>query len=225
MTKQHWSVRILQREINRSPYTVPCLLFRERVLVTDHGPMSHENDRELLALLDGGIGSTGGTGNHFWYGHVLKWPMEKPGSAPVWVALIIYSEYFVDAPTVDLVFQRFRYAMRVRAEYTPAVIQDHEDAFAIRATFDDACLALAEMIRRFDPRMREVAEIFDPPDYYGQDDLAIDYHSPGRDDLRCIDIYGLNCCQDQNGAFPPKPKYEFPATETQAEMADNGDQT
>lgn len=215
MIKQHWSVRLLRRELSRNPYTVPCLLFRERVLVTDHGPMSHENDRELLALLDGGIRSAA-----FWYGHVLKCPPEDSESDPIWVALVVSSERFVDAPTVDLVFKRFQYAMRIRADYEPAVIQNDEDAFAMRATFDDACLALAEMIRRFDQKLREVAVIYDPPDYYGQDDLAIDYHSPGRDDLRCINIYGLNCCKDKNGAFPPMPGYEFSATET----ASSGDQ-
>lgn len=96
----------IRRELSQNRYTVPCLLFRDRVLVTDHGILSHQHDKELVALLDGGI--NGRIGGYFWYGHVLRVALRheaKSRHEPEWAALIVPSTEFVDAPTVDLVFR------------------------------------------------------------------------------------------------------------------------
>ena len=218
MKNQSWPKRLLQRELSRNPFTVPCLLFRERVLLTDHGVLSYMGDKELVVLLDGGI--NGRIGGYFWYGHVLRVALAPEAAVrneQGWAALIVPSDFFVDAPTVDLVFQRLKYALVTRAAYSPPTVQDPDDVFAMRATFDDACLALAEMIRRFNPKLREEQVIFDPPDPYGHDDFTEKYVRPGPIDMRSIDIYGLHCSKDQNGGWPRMPEYQYPVEDAHSE--------
>jgi hypothetical protein len=149
-----WPIRVIQRELSRNRYCVPGLLFRNRVVITEHGVLSHERDKELVALIDGGI--NGRIGGYFWYGHVLRVALEDASEGQAdWAALIVPSAEFVDAPTVELVFERLKYALVTRAGYSPPFAQDPDDVFALRSTFEDACLALAEMIKRFNPVVRQ----------------------------------------------------------------------
>lgn len=203
------TLRAIRKAIRGNAHCVPGLLFRDRVVATPHGALSHEHDQELLALLDGGINYT------FWYGHVVRGtPAPEAGSDPIWVALIVSSSFFVDAPTVDLLFQRYAYAMRDRCEYTPAWAQDPEDVFAIRPSFDEACRALAEMIRRFDQDLRDSRSVVEGMEKwdgeYGSDHMVESFiDPPGRQDLRSFDVYGLALKKDHNGVFLPSPRYGF----------------
>ncbi|OFC35776.1 hypothetical protein [Acidithiobacillus caldus] len=190
----NWPLAKIRKSLAENPFTVPCLLFRERLLVTEHGPMSDDNDKELLVLVDGGIQT------EYVYGHVLKVKGRK--GEDFWVALLVRSGEAIDAPTIPLVFERYYNYMRLRSEFYPMYAQDREDLFASRTNFEDACLALAEMIRRFDPGKRFEKEI----------GLA-EYQAPeGICDLRFTDIYGLCGNMDENGGFPPIPKYVYPET-------------
>lgn len=202
--------RTIQDALDANPRCLPGLLFRDRIVATEHGVMSHEHDQELLVLLDGGINYT------FWYGHVVRGtPAPEAGSDPIWVALIVSSSFFVDAPTVDLLFQRYAYAMRDRCEYTPAWAQDPADVFAVRPTFPEACAALAEMIRRFDQDLRDSRSVVDGMEKwdgeYGSEHMVESFiDPPGRQDLRSFDVYGLALKKDHNGMFLPEPLFEFP---------------
>jgi len=188
----NWPLAKIRKSLAENRYTVPCLLFRERILVTEHGPMSADNDKEVLVLLDGGIQPG------FVYGHILK--VKGRDEKNYWVSLLVESTKLVDAPTVSLVFERFYHYMRARSEFYPMYAQDKEDVFAVRDKFDDACLALAEMIRRFDPNKRMEKEI----------DTMIYEFPEGNVDLRFTDIYGLCGDMDENGGFPPVPGYVYP---------------
>ncbi|MDD2748870.1 MAG: hypothetical protein PHX24_02175 [Acidithiobacillus sp.] len=216
MKHSSWPIHVIHRALSHNPYCVPNLLFRERVVVTDHGVLSHGRDKELVALLDGGI--NGQISGYFWYGHVLRVALTPEAileNTPDWAALIVPSEQFVDAPTVDLVFERLSYAMVTKAGYTPPFAQDPDDTFALRPTFDAACLALGEMIRRFNPKLRETQVFYDPPEPYGLDDFVEEYRDPpGHLDMRCMNIYGLSCSKDQNGGWPTRPQYRYPGEES-----------
>ena len=205
----HDAVRAIRRALNGNAHCVPGLLFRDRVVATKHGELSHEHDQELFVLLDGGINYT------FWYGYVVR-GTPASGSDPVWVALIVSSSFFVDAPTVDWLFRRYAYAMRDRCEYTPAWAQDPEDVFAVRATFAEACAALAEMIRRFDQALRDSRSVVEGMEKwdgeYGSDHMVESFiDPPGRQDLRSFDVYGLALKKDHNGMFLPEPLSESPS--------------
>ncbi len=209
MTAHEVALQMIRDALDSNRYCVPGLLFRNRVVATRHGVMSHGGDQELLALLDGGINYA------FWYGHVVRGtPAPEAGRDPIWVALIVSSHFFVDAPTVDLLFQRYAYAMRDRCDYTPAWAQDPEDVFAVRATFPEACAALAVMIRRFEQDLRDsrlVVEGLEKWDgQYGSEKMVDTIvEPPGRLDLRSFDVYGLDLKKDYNGMFAPSPHYEF----------------
>lgn len=187
-----WVLSRIRKNLADNPCTVPCLFFRDRVLMTEHGPMSADGGKELLVLVDGGIQ------RGFWYGHVLK--VKGQNGEDYWVALIVRSGQAIDAPTVPLVFERYYHHMRIRSNYSPLYADDEEDVFAVRDNFDDACLALAEMIRRFDPSKRMEREID-----------SMEYIKPeGRLDPRSLDVYGLCGQMDENGGFPSPPEYVYP---------------
>ena len=131
------------------------------------------------------------------------------------MALIVSSSFFVDAPTIDLLFQRYAYAMRDRCEYTPAWAQDPEDVFAVRASFPEACAALATMIRRFAQDLRDSRSVVEGLEKwdgkYGSEQMVETIiEPPGRLDLRSFDVYGLELKKDYNGMFLPEPLFEFP---------------
>lgn len=195
-----WALSRIRKNLADNPCTVPCLLFRERVIMTEHGSMSADRGKELLVLMDGGIQNEG-----FWYGHVLK--VKGRNDEDYWVALVVHSGAAIDAPTVDLVFERYYHHMRKRTDYSPPYAQEEEDVFAVRDNFGDACLALAEMVRRFNPRVR-LEKALDVPD-------SLEYAiPPGKPDLRSMDIYGMSCAwMDENGGFPFPPEYVYPDAE------------
>ncbi len=209
MTAHDTSLWVIRDALDSNPHCVPGLLFRNRVVATAHGVMSHAGDPELLALLDGGINYT------FWYGHVVRGtPAPEAGRDPIWVALIVSSHFFVDAPTVDLLFRRYAYAMRDRCDYTPAWAQGPEDVFAVRTSFPEACAALAVMIRRFEQDLRDSRSVVEglekwDGEYGSENMVETIVEPPGRLDLRSFDVYGLDLKKDYNGMFSPSPHYDF----------------
>ncbi len=203
------AVRAIRHALAANAHCVLGLIFRDRVVATQHGELSHEHDQELLVLLDREINYT------FWYGYVVRGtPAPEVGRDPIWLALIVSSSFFVDTPTVDWLFRRYAYALHDRCEYTPAWAQDPEDVFAVRATFAEACAALAEMIRRFDQDLRDFRSVVDGMEKwdgeYGSDHMVESFiNPPGRQDSRSFDVYGLALKKDHNGMSLPEPLFDF----------------
>ena len=181
----------IEKALEADEYRKPGLLFTQRMVETDHGVLSHENDREMIVV----VVPNPSPGYWFIYGHVLKAQKEDGGS--VWVALLVPSERKIDAFDGDTLFRRFHYEFVIALRYHPLFAQEHEDVFAIRESYEEACEALAEMIRRFDPFLREP-----PPDRFPYQNLP---EPPGKIDLRMIDVYGLSDYKDENGELPDRP--------------------
>lgn len=146
-------------------------------------PLGASGAPEVLTL----IYADGVFANSFWYGHVVQHPM-KSG---VFVALLTWTNRFVNAQTVPLLFKRFDHWTRVALEYHPCTVQSEDDAYAECASFDEAVGALETMISRFDHDMRS--------GYEGSE------YASCPSDLRIIDIYGVSNLRDPNGVLPAIP--------------------
>jgi hypothetical protein len=123
----------------------------------------------------------------FWYGHVLPHP-QKPH---VYVALLVWTEKFINADRVPLLFRRFHYWIKDRLEYQPCTAQSDGDAYAETNSLDAAASALIRMIKEFDFDKRSGLEgsVFesDPTDN------------------RILGIYGMLGAMDDRGCYPPLP--------------------
>ncbi len=176
------SARPAIQEINRAlaanVQCAPGILARDRWVLTPIGELSYLNDRELFVQV-----STAIYGN--WYGHVLRLIDTKDGGQQ-WAAVLVQTGAKIDAPDVETLFRRVRYYLAGQSRYEPPWAQEKEDVFAIRSSFDDAALALARMIERFDILNRanvdyDFAAYTKPP-------------SPtGHPDCSCMNVYGLRC--------------------------------
>lgn len=153
------------------------LIARSRSFAVLRGP---SGDRELLAFLQADCSCSS-----YWYGHVFR------DASRGFVALIVWSTVLVDASDVPLLFERFHYWMRVRLEYQPCCVQNHDDAYAEAESFADAVAALIRMIRRFDIDKR-----------WGDEDGPYGESPP---DYRIIGVYGMENHRDANGCYPPVP--------------------
>lgn len=122
------------------------LLASQRIFHTPRGP---SGGAELLTLVFADEKHLG-----YWYGHVIR----SPSSLEVggYLALLVPLKVFVNAGSPELLFRRFRYWTSTVGEFWVASIQEEEDVFAVRDTFEEAGLALADMIRRFDPELRNL---------------------------------------------------------------------
>jgi hypothetical protein len=73
--------------------------------------------------------------------------------------------------------------------YEPAVYaQDQDDAFKLCGSFEEACAALAEMVRWFVLRLRVQLIESEEDDRRA---CRFDLPEPGRLDMRSMDVYGL----------------------------------
>lgn len=153
------------------------LISRGRSFAVLRGP---SGDRELLAFLRSDCSCSS-----YWYGHVFR------DASGTFVALLVWSTVLVDASDVPLLFERFHYWMRIRLEYQPCSVQNHDDAYAEAGTFADAVAALTRMIHRFDIDKR----LGDEDGPYGK--------SPP--EYRILGVYGMEDHQDANGCYPPVP--------------------
>ena len=139
-------LQAIQDALDSNAHCVPGLLFRDRVVATQHGELSHEHDRER--------------------------------------------------------------------DYTPTWAQGPEDVFAVRATFPEACAALAVMIQRFEQDLRDSRSVVEglekwDGEYGSEKMVETIVEPPGRLDLRSFDVYGLDLKKDYNGMFSPSPHYDF----------------
>ncbi len=176
---------------------LPDLLRRRRIVAIDRGPMSHEGAPELLALLAIRQG--------YWYGHVLKVAPEE--IAPEarhrgpWVSIIVQAFTDVDDRTPEEIFRNFHHALVERLDYQPAHALGPDDLFRMSPTFEEACLALADMAADFDPLLA-IGANDDPYDDREEHPLA----RRTRLDMRCFDIYGLcpeSCEEDEDNPWAP----------------------
>ncbi len=186
----------IRSALARNAHCAPGLLTTRRVVETPHGVLSHDRDRELIALV---AMDRGATGLLYWYGHVLRVNPVDPAKTPPWAAVLVQSLQLIDAPDVDTLFRRVEYTLSRIARYEPAYAQERDDLYALRPDFDGACAALVHMIDRFDPALRQ-DPIEDP--YSGERwEQPEDWHL----DLRIIDVYGLCSEVDENGVYPDYP--------------------
>lgn len=177
MTREN-AVERLERALRENSHCSGGLLSSNRAFAMEYGPSGGPEALALLYLDDPSFG--------FWYGHVLPAQDKK-----TFVALLVWSTQFVNAPDVPLLFRRFHYWMRVRLEYQPCCVQREDDVYAETASFEDGVNALTRMIRRFDLEKRWGDEggpyAISPPDY------------------RIIGVYGIEDHRDADGRYPPIP--------------------
>lgn len=165
---------IVMAALDANPACDSGILARERMVWTANGPMSFRNDQELFVRVSTAVRYT-------WYGHVLRVD-DLPGGGQRWVALLVDSEDWIDAPDVETLFARVQYWLEVRCRYTPGISDEDGQLFATRSSFTDAVQALAEMIRGFDPLRRQVQW------------TELGFLTPtGRIDARLMGVYGLSC--------------------------------
>lgn len=81
----------------------------------------------------------------FWYGHILQHP-RKPET---FVALIVWTDKFMNGPRVPLLFQRFHYWIGERLSYQPCAVQGVNDAYEECSSLKLAVLAMDRIIRCF----------------------------------------------------------------------------
>ena len=183
-------VNKLTHALRDNPHTSwTGILSTRKVVEARNGYLSFNGDRELIALVSDD--PKGG----YNYGHVLRVNPEylarESSQEPVWAALILYAHVRVEANTVDLLFRRYRYWIQSQGKYTPCHAQESDDVFALTDSYGEAVMALAEMIRRFDPYLRDGEPL-------GPEDIPIsDGSEPHPDsgirwilDMRCFDVYG-----------------------------------
>jgi hypothetical protein len=141
----------IRTALSDNPECRPGLLARERVVYAERGLLSHQNDRELFCLVRPPPSS--------FYGHVLRVRI-KPAAEPefpggAWVALLVDCGAAIDGATPGEVLASAREVLWEMGRYEPAVyVQDQDDAFKLCGSFEEACAALAEMVRRFVLRLR-----------------------------------------------------------------------
>lgn len=173
-------LRSIRERIAGNPHcTLSDLLRRERVVIAEHGSLSYGNDRELFALV--------ADGPDYWYGHVMRVdPAQLVGPAcRPWLAILVYARIEIDGTSPESILRSAKRALTRRCEYSPCYAQDPEDTYALRPTFEEACAALAEMVRRFDPWLRIEMDL----DEKGLPLAPLD----AKLDMRCFNVYGLAC--------------------------------
>lgn len=165
---------IVMAALDANPACDSGILARERMAWTANGPMSFRNDQELFVRVSTAV-------RYKWYGHVLR-ADDLPDGGQRWVAVLVNSEDWIDAPDVETLFARVQHWLEVRCRYTPGHAVEDGQLFAIRSSFQDAVKALVAMIRGFDPLRRTVQWT----------ELGF-LTPPGRLDARLMDVYGCSC--------------------------------
>ncbi len=158
-------------------------LREHRVLTTEHGVMSYNNDKELIALIADWPES-------MWFGHVLRLdPAEISPSyhgKGEWVAVIVQAYNYPRGNTEQEVFEAIEDILQFRNRYEPCYTLDPENTLRLCRDFEEACSALAEMVSHFDAILMGDYTPYDrdyiPPRFLG-----------ARLDMRVMDIYGLTC--------------------------------
>lgn len=134
------AVNILERAVASNPGCCTGLIANRRAFAIPVGP---SEGPEALAL----IHADDPAANRFWYGYVVRHPRRD-----TYVALLLWSERLFNAPTIPLLFRRVHYWTQINPSYEPSFIRESgsDEAFAERANFRGAVMALASMIAAFD---------------------------------------------------------------------------
>jgi hypothetical protein len=204
------SEKLIRDALLKNPECRLGLLARGRVVCAERGWLSHGNSKELFCLVH--HHTWPGTGFH--YGHVLRVPVapeaeaDYPGGA--WAALLVDSGIPIDGETPDEVLGNAKQWLWNTGNYEPCLAQEDGDVFKLSASFDEACEALAEMIRRFKLGLRTIV-------YETEADYLLDCRrelpEPGKLDMRCMNVYGLGAAylkDPPDEDFRPRPKAPAP---------------
>jgi len=119
----------IERALATNEHCKPGILFTQRIVKTDHGVLSADNDKEMIVIL------VPSNPPLFVYGHVLK--AKQGNGKDIWVALIVPSDRMIDAPDGETLFKRVHYEFTIALQYYPPIAQDPEDVFAYRSTFEE----------------------------------------------------------------------------------------
>lgn len=131
----------LRRQLTSQPTTAAGIMTTRRVAWIPEGP---SGDQELLALVFADDPSL-----RCWYGYAGRHPGRRG-----YVALLVDSHVFIDGKDASLVMQRFHFWIAQLGKFTPATIQQPDDAYAETVTWQGALDSLTEIVRRFDIRLR-----------------------------------------------------------------------
>jgi len=196
----------IKSALSSNPECRPGLLARERVVFAERGWLSHGNGRELFCL----VRHYTWPGTGFFYGHVLRVPVKPEAEAGfpswVWAAIIVDSGIAIDGESPDEVLANARQWLWNNGDYQPCYAQEKDDVFKLCHGFDEACAALAEMIRRFELKRRTI--VVETEDDHLRD-CRRELPAPGILDMRCMNVYGLGhaCLGDpEEDVFIPRPQ-------------------
>lgn len=201
----------IREALGQNPECRPGLLARGRVACAGRGWLSHGNGPELFCLVR--HHTWPGTGFH--YGHVLRVPVKPeaeagfPGGA--WAALIVDSAIAIDGETPDEVLANAREWLWNTGNYEPCYAQEDGDVFKLCNSFAEACEALADMIRRFDLKLRAI--YYETEEDYFRD-CRREFPAPGKLDMRCMNVYGLGAAylkDPPDEGWQPRPQAPAPA--------------
>ncbi len=177
------SMKQIQAALDTSSDCSAGLTGQKQVFGIERGPSGGPEILAALYLDDPTFG--------FWYGHILRHP-KKPGA---YVALIVWTDQFINATNVPLLFRRFHYWVKIRLKYRHCLVQSPDDAYAEARSLDSAASSLIQMIRRFDIDKR-----------IGWEGSPYEYD---KSEPRIVLIYGLGGIESapgsDHGPFPPVP--------------------
>ena len=173
------AISCVEAALSRSKKCSTGLTAQARVFGIEKGPSTGPEILATLYLDDPFFG--------FWYGHILQHPRDRR----VFVSQVVWTDKFINAGNVSLLFQRFHYWIKDRLEYHPCGVQNADDAYAESHCVEAAATALALMIEQFDV------------------DKRAGFEGSGFEDSptegRVVEIYGLADKQDKRNKFPPVP--------------------
>ena len=169
------------------------VMARTRVAFAEKGVNSYRQDKELLVL----ISDTG-----WWYGHILRIDPEslEQKDHGEWMAVLVNSRCRVDGSTPEDVFKSIIFNWYDCQRYDEYFLQEPEDGFAQRHSFEEALRALCTIIERFKYNLRDCHEL-DPEGNF--------IRPEGNADIPCVDIYGRHALSDEE----MYEKYERPVIE------------
>ncbi len=184
---KHLKKKILAAMATNQDCEIRDPLREQRVLITEHGPMSYDNDKELVALVAQWPESS------LWLGHILRLNLAEISPAQAgkgeWVALIVQACAYPRGSTKQEVFEALKDGFQFRGYSEPSYCLHPDDSLRLCHTFEEVCSGLVEMIERFDAVLMGDYTLDDrdyiPPRYLG-----------AKLDMRIMDIYGLPCLEE-----------------------------
>ncbi len=147
------SVKLVEKAIANNPECKLGILHQFGYAYTNHGECSDCDQPELIVLMTPQHGDSQNT----WYGHVLCREMEEGELA--WIAVLVRSTaQYIDDYTVQGVFRCFKSFIEEGGQWEPPFAQLDDDIKSMHDTFDEAVIALADKINRFELALRQHVE-------------------------------------------------------------------